>query len=163
MKNAARNVKTYLINTDPGCSSMSVDDIFNVSVTVDGTWQQKYGFSSLFGVVFILLVDTGEMIDYQIKSKYCFECKARKHWDKNSGGYQKWYDSHQPDCHINHTKSSGLMEVDSALDIFTCSIKRRRLCYKTYVGDGDTSSFAVVHDKMLDVYGTDYIVVKEKG
>ena len=43
MKNAARNVKTYLINTDPSCSSMSVDDIFYVSVTVHGTWQKRDG------------------------------------------------------------------------------------------------------------------------
>ena len=160
MKNAAQNVKTHLINTDSGCSNMSVDDIFNIAVTVDGTWQKRYGFSSLLGVVFVLLLDTGEVIDYQIKSKYCFECKARKHWDKNSERYQIWYDSHQSDCHINHTKPSGSMEVDSVLDIFKRSIESRGRRYTTYV-DGDSSSFAVVRDKMIDIYGDDYNVVKE--
>ena len=87
--------------------------------------------------------------------------QVQKTLGQNSRSYQKWYDSHQPDCHINHSKSSGSMGVDSALDIFIRSIERRRLRSTTYVGDGDTSSFAVVRDKMLDVYGTDYTVVKE--
>ena len=55
-----------------------------VGVTVDGTWQKRYGFNSLLGVVFIISVDTG---DYEIKCKHCLECTAHSKWDKNSEKY----------------------------------------------------------------------------
>ena len=62
-----------------------------VGVTVDGTWQKRFGFNSLLGVVFIISVDTGEVLDYEIKCKHCFECRSRSKWDKNSEKYQTWY------------------------------------------------------------------------
>ena len=58
-----------------------------VGVTVDRTWQKRYGFNSLLGVVFIISVDTGEVLDYEIKCKHCFECTARSKWDRNSEKY----------------------------------------------------------------------------
>ena len=47
------------------------------SSAIDGTWQKRYGFNSLLGVVFIISVDTGEVLDYEIKCKHCFECRSR--------------------------------------------------------------------------------------
>ena len=32
-----------------------------VAVTIDGTLQKQYGFSSLLGVAFVISVDTGEV------------------------------------------------------------------------------------------------------
>ena len=48
-----------------------------IGETVDGTWQKRYGFNSLLGAVFIISVDTGEVLDYEIKCKHCFECRSR--------------------------------------------------------------------------------------
>ena len=53
------------------------------------------------GVVFVMSVDTGEVLDYEVKSKYCFECKARNKWDKNSNRYKLWFDSHKDTCAVN--------------------------------------------------------------
>ena len=39
----------------------------HVLVTVDGTWQKR-GHNSKLGVVFVVSVKTGEIIDYSIKS-----------------------------------------------------------------------------------------------
>lgn len=53
-------------------------------VTIDWIWQKRYGFNSLQGVVFIISVDTGEVLDYETKCKHCFECRVRSKWDKKS-------------------------------------------------------------------------------
>ena len=39
--------------------------IANVSVTVDGTWQKR-GYSSKIGVVFVISVEMGEILDYEV-------------------------------------------------------------------------------------------------
>ena len=61
-----------------------------VAVTIDGTWQMRYGFSSLLGVVFIISVDTGEVLDFEVKCKHCFECRVHGKWDENSDKYKSW-------------------------------------------------------------------------
>ena len=49
--------------------------VADVAVSVDGTWQ-KHGYGSRLGVVFILSIDTGEVVDYVIKCLACHECSA---------------------------------------------------------------------------------------
>ena len=61
-----------------------------VAVTIDGTWQKQYGFSSLLGVAFIILVDTGEVLDFEVKCKHCFECRVHSKWDEGSDKYKSW-------------------------------------------------------------------------
>jgi hypothetical protein len=39
--------------------------IANVSVTVDGTWQKR-GYSSKIGDVFVISVEMGEILDYEV-------------------------------------------------------------------------------------------------
>ena len=50
------------------------DEIANVSVSVDVTWQTRYGHNSLLGASFIISVN-GLLLDYVIKSKTCQVCK----------------------------------------------------------------------------------------
>ena len=64
LQKAAKRLKQHLTNTDPCYEELDVDeDIFPVAVSVDGTWQKRYGFSSLHGLVFIMSMDTGEVLD----------------------------------------------------------------------------------------------------
>ena len=58
-------------------------EVAKVAVSVDGTWQKR-GHSSKIGVVFIISVATGEILDYEVKSLVCHECRARNHMDKDS-------------------------------------------------------------------------------
>ena len=53
-------------------------DVVDVLVSCDGTWQKR-GFSSLFGAVFVIEYETGKVVDFVVKSKFC---KACKHWEK---------------------------------------------------------------------------------
>ena len=61
-----------------------------VAVTIDGTHEKRNGFSSLLGVAFIILVDTGEVLDFEIKCKHCFECRVCSKGVENSYKYKGW-------------------------------------------------------------------------
>ena len=135
--------------------------VANVPVTVDGTWQKR-GHSSKIGVVFVISIDTGEILDYSVKSLVCHECKAHNDMNKESDEYKTWKQSHAPSCEINHHGSSEEMEAVAAAEIFARSIEKRQLKYTTFVGDGDSSSFGRVRDAMEKKYGRDYVVQKEE-
>ncbi|CAH3044759.1 unnamed protein product, partial [Pocillopora meandrina] len=114
-------------------------EVAKVAVTVDGTWQKR-GHSSKIGVVFVISVATGEILDYEVKSLVCYECRAREHMDRDSEEYKAWKASHT-NCHINHSTSSEDMEASAAVEMFGRSVEKLHLKYTTFVGDGDSSSF----------------------
>ena len=120
-------------------------------LSVDGTWHKR-GFSSKYGVVVALLVETGEVIDFEVISKHCFECKKHSHDDTCSEHYKKWKESHASKCHINVQGSSGAMEGTGALSLFKMSIDQYKLKYTTFVGDGDSDTFTVVQEGMQELY-----------
>ena len=54
------------------------------------------------------------------------------------------------------------MESEGAVNIFLRSIEKYRICYSTFVGDGDSSTYGDVKRACYDKYGNDYTVVKEE-
>ena len=71
-------------------------------------WHGKsdtYGFNLLLRVVFIISIDTGEVLDFQVKCKHCFKCRVCSKWDEDSdkckGGRVD-----ENECSINHGKSA---------------------------------------------------------
>ena len=158
MKKSVENLKEILeadgkIPDNDGC--------YHLAVTLDGTWQKRYGFNCLHGVIFLMSVLTGKVIDYVVRSKVCFECQPRKSWNKNTLLYCNWYTSHKESCTINHTKSSEPMEKDLAILMFQRSVELYHLKYTLYVGDGDSSSFKVVRETMENTNGNTYCIEKE--
>ena len=135
--------------------------VAKVAVSVDGTWQKR-GHSSKIGVVFVISIRTGEILDYEVKSLACHECKAKEHLDKDTEEYRRWRDVHEGRCQINHTGSSEEMEATAAVKIFSRSVKTRQLKYITFVGDGDSSSFGRVRDAMQKEFGDRYVIQKEE-
>lgn len=84
MKDAAKRLREKVLIEHPDDIEMDGEEkIANVSVTVDGTWQKR-GHSSKIGVVFVISVETGEILDYEVKSLFCHECKARSSCDQES-------------------------------------------------------------------------------
>ena len=88
MKDAAKRLKDKIATERP----QDIDDedgstIARVAVTVDGMWQKR-GHSSKIGVVFVISVDSGEILDYEIKSMFCHECKAHAQ-DQESDEYKE--------------------------------------------------------------------------
>ena len=148
MKDAAKRLKDKIATERP----QDIDDeddstIARVVVTVDGTWQKRC-HSSKIGVVFVISVDSGEILDYEIKSMFCHECKAHAQ-DQESDEHKKWLKKHEPNCSVNHKGSSEEMEAVAAVDIFSRGIDWRQLKYTTFVDDGDSSCFGRVKEDMF--------------
>ena len=137
------------------------EKVAHVSVTVDGTWQKR-GNSSKIGVVFVISVETGEILDYEVKSLFCHGCKAHSSWNQESKEYKEWKKAHEEKCEINHQGSSEEMEAMAAVEIFTRRIETRKLNYTTFVGDGHSSSFIRVKAALEKKFGPAYEIKKEE-
>ena len=102
MKDAAKRLRDRIVIERPqDIDDENEDSIAKVAVTVDGTWQKEATHSSKIGMVFVISVDTGEILDYEVKSLFCHECKAHAQ-DKKSHKYKKWQKDHEPSGNINH-------------------------------------------------------------
>jgi len=125
------------------------DDLADIAITIDGTWMKR-GHSSLYGAVFALSWQTGKVIDYEIKSKFCYECN---YWDKQDErplqDYLRWKASHV--CDITHEGSANSMEMQCTVDIYSRSIEQNKLRYVTMISDGDCKNHASVVE--LKPYG----------
>jgi hypothetical protein len=111
-------------------------DVVDVLVSCDGTWQQR-GFSSLFGAVFIIAYETGKVIGFTVKSKFCKGCRHWEKMDKNLEAYVSCNESHASVCDANYSGSAGSMEPQGTLEMFQSSVKHG-LRYKWW---GHTDTF----------------------
>ena len=152
MNNSATKLGSIMLAKYPDL--VEVDEngkfIYKVSVTVDGTWQKR-GHTSKVGVVFVIAVLTGEVLDYAVKSLVCHQCVSHK--DNTSIEH---------DCSINHSGSSDQMETQGAKEIFLRSVEKRNMKYVEFVGDGDSGCFGSVKEACYEKYGDGYVVVKEE-
>ncbi|CAG2246741.1 unnamed protein product [Mytilus edulis] len=143
-------------------SDMSSDDQEDASVaglSVDGSWAHV-GYSSRFGFVSVISVDTGKVLDYVTLSN---ECKACKKWERegktHTRDFLQWFVEHEKDCTLNHDGSAKTMEAQGAVILFRRSEEKHSLQYTTYVGDGDSSAYGNVVDSRP--YGPNIIIAKE--
>ena len=137
---AGRRVRQFWCNEDP---SLDADSTIDVAVTIDGTWAKR-GFTSNFGVVPAMSVDTGEIIDIAVMSKYCDECANWSWLPKDD--FEKWQRQHVDvgECDRNHFESSPAMEMRAAEIIWGRSLELHNLRYRYYVSDGDSKGFSAV-------------------
>ena len=134
------------------------DGPIQLSVSYDGTWKTR-GFHSLFGVGFIIEVVTGLVIDYAVRSKYCVECELVG--NKLSGDdREEWQELHRDNCDINHTGSSGSMEVEAAKVMWTRSMNLLDAQYTSILGDGDAAVMSALNS--LQPYGADIAIEKHE-
>ena len=94
----------------------NIENDTNLTVSGDGTWK-KWGFSSLYGVSFLIGSFTGKVLDINVKSSYCKMCEM---WEKrkSTAEYEKWLEDHESECLANHEESSRKMEVDGMVEVF---------------------------------------------
>lgn len=122
----------------------NAEDILDVGVSCDGTWQRR-GYSSLNGTFTAISLDSGKVLDTEVMSRYCKSCKIKEPLRKeNIEEYNKWYGKHKKNCQLNHHGSAGAMELVGATRIFSRSISDRKLRYTKYLGDGDSKGYEVV-------------------
>ncbi|XP_046586024.1 uncharacterized protein LOC124292686 [Neodiprion lecontei] len=135
----------------------NVRDEFTVSG--DGTWRKR-GFSSLFGVSTLIGKYTGKVLDAMVMSSYSAACNMWKN-KKNTEPleYEMWYESHVDKCTINHTGSSGKMEISAIVQMFARSLVKNEVKYLTYIGDGDCKTCKGILDSKP--YGKTAVTKKE--
>ena len=113
-----------------------------------------------YGVVYIISVETGEVLDAVTKSLFCGEySKVHFKFDLNSPEIRSWFQGHKEQCCINHTRASGAMETEGAVELFLRSIEKRGLMYSTFVGDGDCYGHVKGSCEKLNI---GYYVAKEE-
>jgi hypothetical protein len=133
------------------------DDVLDITVSYDGTWQKR-GFSSRHGVGVAIEVQTGLVIDLEVLSTYCHSCKlARTRLGSDTPEMKEWQNNHT-DCDANFTGSSKAMEAEAARRMWMRSVERYNLRYKSILSDGDASTFAALQH--LQPYGPDHPIEK---
>ena len=163
MKDAADRILNFLKAEEPERIAVTEDgqEIGEIPVTVDGTWQKRVHTSKI-GVVFVLSVRSGEILDYEVLSHFCQACLSHNSMNKDSHEFKEWQARHADQCEINHFGSSGDMESKGAIAIFKRGIEKRGLKYTHFIGDGDSSCFGKVAEELKNVYGDSYIIQKEE-
>ena len=116
------------------------DEIVDVKVTCDATWQKR-GHQSLYGVVVVASWDTSQVLDTEVLSKWCHECNAKRHLDPTSEQFLDWWEGHQHLCGQNFYGSAGSMEAEGALNIWKRSVEKHKLRYTAMIADGDSSTY----------------------
>ena len=119
------------------------DDIVDITVSCDGTWQRR-GYTSLFGAAFIISFDTGKVLDYRVLSKHCTACKFWESQDKTSDVYKEWHKFH--DCQVNFEGSASAMEPSGALEMFEASMESN-IRYTNLIADGDSKTYSLICEK----------------
>ena len=114
-------------------------DVYDVEISIDGTWMKR-GFSSLYGCVFVISEETGLVMDFVVLSKYCKMCEIWSKCDSSLPEFLKWKKNHEDSCSLNFNKSSKAMEAEGAVLLFSRSVEKLGLQYTIFVADGDSAS-----------------------
>ena len=141
MTDAAKEIHTL--------KEKSENEVADCGISCDGTWQRR-GFSSLNGCVTAISMDTGKVVDVEVLSKSCKQCKKHED-DEDTPANIAWQTDHKSKCKANFQGSAPAMEPEGALRIFQRSVEYNKLRYTEYFGDGDSKSHGVVKD----IYNSD--------
>ncbi|XP_070539717.1 uncharacterized protein [Ptychodera flava] len=129
MEQAVAEVRQVVLGQDPD-DGRTVD----VAVSVDGSWVSR-SFSSLYGFVSVISIDTGKVLDRHVSSSYCRECQKMED-EPRDFRFMEWFLEHEPKCKINHDGSAKSMEEAGAVVLFERSRGKNNLRYAQYIGDG---------------------------
>ena len=78
-------------------------------------------------------------------SRYCKGCNLKKDLKvKSPPAYAEWKNAHI--CRYNYKSSAGGMKAEGAKRVFERSIKKHKLKYVEFLGDGDTKSYVNIKD-----------------
>lgn len=124
-------------------SSIGDDNIIDIGVSFDGSWQKR-GYSSMYCIGCVIDIYTGLIVDFEVVSKYCHECtKTAAELGAKSAEYSVWHESHKTSgkCEKNYEGSSASMEVYAAEVLWKRSIEKCKMRYTTLLSDGDSKTF----------------------
>lgn len=138
--------------------------IICIAVSVDGSWHRR-GHASLYGVVLIIDILTGLVVDIEILSKYCHLCAITKiELGENTPEFQVWHEGHvkSGECSINFEGASGNMEAYGMLACWKRSEEEAGMQYTSVLGDGDGKSHSLLLKEDPPIYGPDVKIEREE-
>ncbi|XP_050549327.1 uncharacterized protein LOC118271403 isoform X2 [Spodoptera frugiperda] len=121
---------------------VSSDGVPFVTVYVDGGWlKRSYGhnFDSSSGMACIIGKETKKCLFLGVRNKYCYTCQ---YYDRRN------IDIKPHNCCKNFTGASTGMESDIIVEGFQKSEETHQLRYLNFIGDGDSSVFANLKEKV---------------
>jgi mRNA-degrading endonuclease RelE of RelBE toxin-antitoxin system len=121
--------------------SNTQENIVDITVSIDGTWKRR-GHVSNYGIVFVIDVDSGLCIDFEVMSLFCEACTKRRSILSETK-FKKWFKKHQQFCNRNYDGTSKSMEREGVIKLFQRSLING-LRYKHMVCDGDASAFEAI-------------------
>ena len=133
-------------------------EVINVAVTCDGTWSKR-GFTATHGIVTIIAWESGQVLDFEIKSKRCNVCACQKE-GMDPEAFMEWWEGHQAFCGCDHFGSSPAMECEAATDLFLQSEKELSLRYTEVISDGDSKT--IIHLNEVKPYGKETKISKHE-
>ena len=106
------------------------------------SWQRR-GFSSVNGVVTVISIENGIILDTETICKLCKACNAKEKLKEDDlAAYNLWKSNHE--CSVNYTGSAPNMEPLAAKRIFERSVEKYGLRNMDNYGDGDSKSYMQV-------------------
>ena len=122
----------------------------------------KRGHTSLHGVVTAIVWPTGQVLDFEAYSKFCHTCSQQRVALGAGKLTQAEFDEQQAahNCSVTSTGSSGGMDIQGAVDLWTRSEEKYNLRYVTFIGDGDCKGYQAVANS--SPYGAECEVEKEE-
>ncbi|KAJ8681703.1 hypothetical protein QAD02_017495 [Eretmocerus hayati] len=108
-------------------------------------------------------METGLVIDFEVLSKYCQMCTTTAaELDSSSPDFNLWHENHiaSGECNINYKGSSGGMEAEAAVIIWSRSEEQHGLRYTKMNSDGDTKTQTKLNE--IQPYGPLVYIEKEE-
>ncbi|GFS48185.1 uncharacterized protein TNCV_2295971 [Trichonephila clavipes] len=141
-------------------ASLKNQEIIDVSVTYDGTWQKR-GHTSNLGLGIIIDIFSGLVLDFEVLSKYCHNCVvAGRDMGVDWAEFHTWPKGHADECDKNFDGTSGAMEMHAALIMWRRSISDCQMRFVSMLSDGDSKTFQFLSDNKI--YGSDIKIEKEE-
>ncbi|XP_063376826.1 uncharacterized protein LOC134664153 isoform X3 [Cydia fagiglandana] len=113
-----------------------------IEVEVDGGWAKRsYGhnYNSASGMACIIGKNTKKCLYIGIKNKYCYHCHLYEKDNKDVPPHK---------CFKNYQGSSTGMEAEILVEGFQKSEEMHGVQYLSFIGDGDSSVFAQLNEKV---------------
>ena len=125
----------------------SISNCINTAVSFDSSWKSR-GFFSNVGFGSAISGITKKVLDYALLNRICEKCNrwSKDRQNEHPDEYKNWYNTHKPHCMKNLSGSSQAMEPEAAQMIWRRSTEMRKICYTTFIGDGDSKSYNQVSE-----------------
>ena len=123
--------------------------IVNTGVSCDGSWHHR-GQSSLNGVVTVISMKNGKVLDVEAMSRVCKGCILNEELRiKDPEAYDIWKNAHI--CKLNYKGSAGNMKRVGAQRMWNRSVEKNKLRNAEFCGDGGSNSFNTVKNTYADI------------